>query len=186
MSTTTNDNESAQASRPLPNPKPLAGSLTTGLIASLCCGGTMVFGLVGVAALYRTLKLWRYVPEFLAVGALLIVGINWLYYRHAARVRCGTSACRDLRRAMFISTVVSLTGMVGSFIFITWLNHAAVNAERFMKMARFAQALIPGVPNVELFYAVASFVGGVVLLAVLPFPRAEMQGLTKETLNESE
>ena len=70
----------------------------------------MVFGLVGLAALYRALKLWRYVPELLAVGALLIVGINWLYYRHAARVGCGTSGCRDLRRAMFISTVVVLRG----------------------------------------------------------------------------
>ena len=76
--------------------------------------------------------------------------------------------------------------MVGSFIFITWLNHAVVNAERFMKMARYAQALILGVPNAELFYAVASFVGGVVLLAVLPFPRAETQELIKEALNESE
>jgi len=179
MDTSTNDNMSSSESAEIssrPHPKPLAGSLTAGLIASLCCGGTMVFGLVGLAALYRALKLWRYVPEFLAVGGLVVVGINWLYYRHRARVGCGTSACRDLRRAMFISTLISLTAMGGSFIFITWLNHAVVNAERFMKMARYAQALIPGVPNAELFYAVASFIGGVALLAVLPFPSPKRQG----------
>jgi len=162
--------EAAGIARPLPDAKPLAGSLTAGLVASLCCGGSLVFGLVGLAALYRTLKLWQYVPQFLGTGALLIVGINWLYYRRRARVGCGVSECQNLRRAMVISTLVSLTAMVGSFVFLTWLNHAVVNAERFMKVAKYAEALIPGVPNAELFYALASFVGGAVLLAMLPFP----------------
>ena len=151
--------------------KPLGGSVVSGLVASLCCGGTLTFGLVGLAGLYRALQLWRYVPEFLAAGALVIVAINWLYYRRRTRVGCDALGCANLRRAMFVSAGISLAFMLGSFIFITWLNHAVVNAARFMKIPEFAQALIPGVSNHELLYAVASFIGGGILLAVLPFPR---------------
>lgn len=153
-----------------PSAKPLAGSLIAAFIASLCCGGSLLWGLFGLAALDRTLRLWQYVPEFLGAGALLIVAINWLYYRRKARVGCEAPTCTNLRQAMFVSAGVSLVFMVGSFIFLTWLNHAVVNAERFIKMAKYAQAIIPGVPNMELLYAVASFIGAAILLAVLPFP----------------
>ncbi len=155
----------------VPAAKPLAGSLVAGLVASLCCGGSLVWGLFGLAVLYRTLKLWQYVPQFLGAGAALIVAINWLYYRRKARVGCDARACGSLRRGMFASATISLVVMFGSFVFLTWLNHAVVNAERFMKIAKYAQALIPGVPNSELGYAIASLAAGLVVIALLPFPR---------------
>jgi hypothetical protein len=171
MDATAQETRPAASSTAVPNAKPLAGSLLAAFVASLCCGGSLLWGLFGLAALYRTLKLWQYVPEFLGTGALLIVAINYLYYRRKARLGCDAPACAPLRQAMFVSVGLSLVFMVGSFVFLTWLNHAVVNAERFMRMAKYAEALIPGVPNAELFYAVASLIGGMVLLAVLPFPR---------------
>jgi len=46
-----------------------------------------------------------------------------------------------------------------------------VNAERFMKMAKYAQALLPGVPNSEFAWAIITLIGGFILIAALPFPR---------------
>ena len=155
----------------VPEAKPLTGSLVSGLVASLCCGGSLVWGLFGLAALYRTLKLWQYVPEFLGAGALLIVGINWLYYRRKARAGCDAVTCGNLRRGMLASAGIALLVMFGSFVFLTWLNHAVVNAERFMKMAKYAQALLPGVPNSEFAWAIITLIGGFILIAALPFPR---------------
>src|SRR5215471_13830764 len=39
--------------------KPLAASFVTGFIASLCCGGSIVFASVGLGALYSALGMWR-------------------------------------------------------------------------------------------------------------------------------
>ncbi len=157
----------------IPEAKPLAGGLISGLAASLCCGGSLVWGLFGLAALYRTLKLWQYVPQFLGAGALLIVGINWLYHRRKARSGCDATACGILRRGMLLSAAISLVVMFGSFVSLTWLNHAVVNAARFMQMAKYAEALIPGVPNIELTYAIASLLAGLLVIALLPFPRGQ-------------
>ena len=126
-----------------------------------------MWGLFGLAAFYSALKLWQYVPQFLGAGALLIVGINYLYHRRRVLAGCDAGACANLRRAMLISTAISLAVMFGSFVFLTWLNHAVVNAERFMKMAKYAQAFIPGVPDSELVWAIASLVGGLILIAAL-------------------
>jgi hypothetical protein len=160
------------SSRPtaVPEAKPLAGGLVSGLIASACCGGSLVWGLFGLAALYQTLRLWQYVPQFLVAGALLIVSINWVYYRRKARAGGDATTCRNLRFGMLASAGISLVVMFGGFLVLTWLNHAVVNAGRFMKIAKYAQAVIPGVPNSELAWAVVSVVGGVILIAALPFP----------------
>jgi hypothetical protein len=74
---------------------------------------------------------------------------------------------------MLTSSAISLVVMFGSFVLLTWLNHAVVNTERFMKMARYAQALPPGVPNSEFAWAVASLIGGLILIAALPCPRGQ-------------
>jgi len=158
---------------PVPQAKPLAGGLVAGLVASLCCGGSLVWGLFGLAGLYSTLKLWQYVPQFLGVGALFIVGINWLYYRRKARAGCDATTCGNLQRGMLASAAISLVVMFGGFVFLTWLNHAVVKAERFMKIPKYAEALIPGVPNSEFAWAVASLIGGFILIAALPFPRGQ-------------
>jgi len=175
MSEIAREMEPVPSSIPVPEAKPLAGGLISGLVASLCCGGSLVWGLFGLAALYRTLKLWQYVPQFLGAGALLIVGINWLYYWRKARVGCDAAACASLRRGMLASAAISLVVMFGSFVFLTWLNHAVVNAQRFMKIAKYAQALIPGVPNSEFAYAIASLIGGLIVIALLPFPRGQRE-----------
>jgi hypothetical protein len=55
---------------------------------------------------------------------------------------------------MFLSASLGLAAMAGSFIFIEWLNHAVINPGRF---AEYAHALIPGVPDERLLYALARF-----------------------------
>jgi hypothetical protein len=39
--------------------KPIAASAIVGLIASLCCGGSLIFASVGLGVLYSGLGLWR-------------------------------------------------------------------------------------------------------------------------------
>ncbi len=149
------------------DPKPLAGSFITGFIASLCCGGSLIFASIGLGAIYSALGLWRFVPQALAAGAITIVAINYLFYRRAAQQASGGS--NALREKMFISTAIGLVVMAGTFIFLEWLNHAVVKADRFMTIPEFSQALIKGVPNVELLYVGATFFALAVLWA-LPFP----------------
>jgi hypothetical protein len=65
--------------------RPLVGSVGTGLIASLCCGGSLMFASIGLGAIDGALGLSRYIPQALAAGALCIVVINALSYRSAAK-----------------------------------------------------------------------------------------------------
>src|SRR5713226_716413 len=155
---------------------PAAGSVTAGLISSLCCGGSLVFASIGLGAFWSGIGLFRYIPQALAIGALCIVAINYFYYRRAAeRVsRAGGVGLTELRRGMFLSTAVGLAAMAASFVFLEWLNHAVINADRFLAHPEmhpeFAQALIPGVANINLLYALASF-AALALLWALPFPQ---------------
>ncbi len=57
---------------------------------------------------------------------------------------------------MFVSAAIGLIVMAGAFIFFEWLNHAVVHADRFLARPEFSQALIKGVPNVELLYVCAT------------------------------
>ena len=65
--------------------KPIAGSVVAGLLASLCCGGSLIFASIGLGVFYSTLGLSRFVPEALAAGALSIVAINYLCYRQMVK-----------------------------------------------------------------------------------------------------
>jgi len=122
---------------------------------------------VGLGVFYSGLGLWHYVLQALAAGAISIVGINYLFYRHFAKQ--GSSNPIALREKMFISAAVGLVVMAGSFIFLEWLNHAVVNAERFLVRPEYSQALIKGVPNVTLLHVCATFFA-LALLWALPFP----------------
>jgi hypothetical protein len=147
--------------------KPLAASVVAALIASLCCGGSLIFASVGLGVFYSGFGLWRYVPQALAAGATSIVGINYLFYRHMAKRGSGNPIA--LWKKMFMSAAIGLVAMAGSFIFLEWLNHAVVNAERFLVRPEYSQALIKGVPNVTLLYICATFFA-LALLWALPFP----------------
>ena len=149
------------------DPKPLAGSFITGLVASLCCGGSLIFASIGLGAFYSALGLSRFVPQALAAGAITIVAINYLFYRRAAKRLSGSS--NTFREKMFISAAIGLVMMAGTFIFLEWLNHGVVHADRFLTRPEFSQALVKGVPNVELLYVAATFFALVALWA-LPFP----------------
>lgn len=153
--------------------KPVAGSIAAGLGASLCCGGSLVFASIGLGAFYASLGLWRYILEVLAAGALSIIGINWLFYRRAAEHFAvhGAAIPATLRLGMFLSASVGLTVMAGSFVLLQWFNHAVVNPQHFLNRPEFAHALIVGVPNMRLTYALASFLSLATLWA-LPFPRS--------------
>lgn len=152
---------------PYPNPTPLAGSFVTGLIASLCCGGSLIFASIGLGAFYSSLGLFRYIPQALTAGALSILAINYFSYRRAAKLASG--AVTVLRGKMFVSAASGLMVMAGAFILLEWLNHAVVHGDRFLARPEFSQALVKGVPDVELLYVFATFFTLAVLWA-LPFP----------------
>src|SRR5712692_9393899 len=157
----------------VPDSMPLGGSLAVGLVASLCCGGGLLFGAIGLGALYSALGVSRYIPQALAGGAILIALVNWLYYRRkAARLLADHADCDRgaLRRAMLLSGFLGLALMAVSFVFLEWLNHAVVNAARFMGHHQFGGAVIPGVPNSHLAYLAATFLV-LPLLAILPLPQ---------------
>jgi hypothetical protein len=157
-------------------PKPLISSAAAGLIASVCCGGSLVFASAGLGASYGALGLSRYVPQALAAGALCIVMINYFFYRRAGersrRARAGDIL--DLRKAMFSSAALGLAAMATNFVFLEWLNHAVANPY-FLSRPEYGQALIPGVPNVRFLYTLASF-WALALLWALPWPRLEPIG----------
>src|SRR5260221_5234214 len=153
--------------------KPMAASVVAGLIASLCCGGSLIFASVGLGVFYSGLGLSRYIPQALAAGAVSIVGINYPYYRHLAKQGCGSPIA--LREKMFISAAIGLVVMAGSFIFMEWLNHAVVHGDRFLVRPEYSQALIKGVPNLTLLYVCATSLSLAALWA-LPFPGSNFAG----------
>ncbi len=152
------------------DPRPLGGSVLVGLIASLCCGGTLLFGSIGLGAFYGSLGLARYIPQALALGAASVVAINWLFYRRkASRPGCD---CQALRRSMLASTAFGLFAMSGSFVLLEWLNHGVVNAARFGhgSAAHTTSGVLPWTSNANLLYAGLAIVLGLLLAAILPFP----------------
>jgi len=149
--------------------KPIVAGVVAGLLASLCCGGSLIFASVGLGVFYSSLGLSRYAPQALAAGALSIFAINYLYYRHAAKQESAGRPSVLLRQKMFISTAIGLAAMGGSFIFMEWLNHAVVHGGRFLARPEYGQAFIKGVPNTTLLYVCATFFALAALWA-LPFP----------------
>src|SRR5262245_28581918 len=154
--------------------KPIAGSVVVGLLASLCCGGSLIFASIGLGVFYSTLGLSRFVPQALTAGALSIVAINYLYYRQM--VKKETAKPVALQQKMFISTAIGLAVMAGSFIFMEWLNHAVVHGDRFLARPEYSQAFIKGVPNITLLYVCATFFA-LALLWALPFPQRDASGI---------
>jgi hypothetical protein len=156
-----------------PDKTALGGSLVVGLVASLCCGGGLLFGTIGLGAVYGALQMSRHIPEALAVGAILIALLNWLYYRRkAARMLAAKADCHGagLRGAMLLSAFLGLMMMAVSFVFLEWVNHAVVNAARFMGHHQYGDALIPGVPNSHLWYLAMTLLV-LPVLALLPLPQ---------------
>src|SRR6266481_9859861 len=93
--------------------KPIAAGAVVGVIASLFCGGSLIFASLGLGVFYSGLGLWRYIPQALAAGAISIVGINYLFYRQLAKRARGNPVA--LREKMFISAAIGLVVMAGSF-----------------------------------------------------------------------
>src|SRR5712692_10926744 len=90
----------------IPDMRPIGGSLLVGLVAALCCGGSLVFGAIGLGAFYSALQLGRHIPEALATAAVLIGLLNWFYYHtKAGSIDTADSPRRDeLHRTMLLST----------------------------------------------------------------------------------
>lgn len=152
------------------------GNLIIGFLGSLCCGGGLVFGTIGLGAFWGALGLWRYIPEALATGAILITLTTWLYYRRkAARMLAAGCDCGDVRRAALVSGFLGLAMMAASFVFLEWLNHGVVHAAHFTRLPEFASAVIPGVPNSHLAYVASTFLA-LPVLVILPFPRGTQNG----------
>ena len=143
----------------VPDKKPTGGSLLVGLVAALCCGGSLVFGAIGLGAFYSALQLGRHIPEALATAAVLIALLNWFYYHtKAVGIEIADShRGNELHRTMLLSTFLGLVMMAVSFVFLEWLNHGVVNASHFMTRPEYAGAIVPGVPNVHLGYVAMTF-----------------------------
>lgn len=154
-----------------PDKSPLGGSLAVGFAASLCCGGGLLFGAIGLGAFYSALRMARYIPEALATGAILIALVNWLYYRRKTllMVSAGTRWDRaDLHVAMLIGGFLGLVMMAGSFTLLEWLNHTVIDTRHSHEHAG---TLIAGVPNSHLAYLAAAFLV-LPVLAFLSLPRS--------------
>jgi len=119
-------------------------------------------------AFYSSLGLFRYIPQALAAGAVSILAINYFSYRRAAKRTSHDRAA--LRTNMLVTAGIGLAAMAGAFILLEWLNHAVIHGDRFLARPEFSEALIKGVPNVELLYVCGTFFALAVLWA-LPFPR---------------
>lgn len=154
-----------------PDIRPMGGSLLVGLVAALCCGGSLVFGAIGLGAFYSSLQLGRHIPEALATAAVLIGLLNWFYYHtKAASIDPADSRRGDeLHRTMLLSTFLGLAMMAVSFVLLEWLNHGVVNASHFMTRPEYAGAIVPGVPNMHLGYVAMTFLV-LVVLYFLPWP----------------
>ncbi|MBI1774453.1 MAG: hypothetical protein HYR63_03810 [Proteobacteria bacterium] len=166
-------NSMPNAAASAPDKTPVIGSLFVGFLGSLCCGGGLVFGAIGLGAFYSALQIARYIPEALAGSAVLILLLNWLYYRHRAVSLLAGHAncdCSSLRRAALWSGFMGLVMMALSFVFLEWLNHGVIHAGHFMHDPSYASAMIPGVPNVHLGYLALTYLA-LPVLAILPFPR---------------
>jgi hypothetical protein len=160
--------------------RPLGGSVLAGLIASLCCGGSLLFGSIGLGAFYGSLGLARYIPQALALGTITILVINWVFYRRrAARPNCD---CASLRRSMVLSAGLGLFAMSAGFVLLEWLNHGVVNAGRSHGRAA-GSALLPWTSNQNLLYAALALVAGLGVITVLPLPsrRSRRIGLSHAT-----
>lgn len=160
------------AAPPRPAVAPLAGSCGLGLVASLCCGGSIVFASIGLGAFYSSLGLARYVPQALLIGAALIVGVNWFYYRRKARE---SGAADALHRTMVVSTDIGLAFMVVAFVFLDWLNHGVVNYAAHVNRPEYVNALIPFVKDTNLIWALFSFGVGSALISLLPLSPARVR-----------
>lgn len=154
-------------------PKTMTGGGAVGLVASVCCGGSVVLGSIGLGGFYSALGLWRYIPQALTAGALSIVLLNYVvFFRNAARAgdSIGSGGRRQWRVAMLESAAVGLAVMAGSFVFLEWLNHAALHPHRFLTRPEYRDALLRGVPNAHLVVALVTAVAALALLAALPLP----------------
>ncbi len=143
---------------------PFTSSIATGLIASLCCGGSLVFASLGLGTLWSGFGLSRFIPQALALGALAVVAINYVSYRLAAgRLCAGDAGLSGLKQSMLLSAFFGLAAMAAGFVFAEWLNHGLLHP-------RAGATLIAGVTNANLLYALGSF-AALPLLWALPFPR---------------
>ena len=151
--------------------RPIGGSVAAGLIASLCCGGSLVFASIGLGGLYGALGLSRFVPQVLTIGALSIILLNYASFRLAASVlaRDGAADVTGLRRRMLVGAAIGIASMAVSFVLLEWLNHAVVQPATFLGLPEYGAALVPGVPNIRLLYVSESF-AALALLWALPFP----------------
>jgi len=115
---------------------PVLGGLAGGLVTAVCCGGLPLFAGIGLGALFAGLRIWRFLPPLVAAGMLVIVGINWWFYRrNAAAIPPGRA-----RSAMLTSTGIGLVFMAAAIYGLDQLERSGViNVEQYMRPGISAQ-----------------------------------------------
>jgi SAM-dependent methyltransferase len=146
---------------------PVGGSLAAGFVIAVCCGGLPLFASIGLGVGFAGLRLWRFVPVFLALGTAVIVALNWVYYRGKAQV---SGASTPLRRAMFVSTGVGLAFMAGGVILLDRLENVPAVHDKVEHYMEGDNEEPSGASSRALVLALASFPLGLLALRALPFP----------------
>lgn len=148
------------------------------LVASLCCGGSLVLASLGLGAFYGSLGLSRWAPQLLGAGALSIALVNYILFVRAATPLAthGVGDVAGMRRRMIVGAAVGIAAMGFVFVVLEWVNHAVVHPEAFLALPDYGGALISGVPNARLVYALETF-AALPLLWALPFPDRERRAL---------
>lgn len=147
---------------------PIGGGLASGLATAVCCGGLPLFASIGLGASFASLQLWRFILLFIIAGTLLIVAVNWAYYRRRART---VRKPAPLRRAMFVSAGIGLLIMVAG---IWALDYWEAATEATLHETLGEELEEPsGVRTQALLGSLIALPAGLILLALLPFPRRQ-------------
>ncbi|MCI0372006.1 MAG: methyltransferase domain-containing protein, partial [candidate division NC10 bacterium] len=141
--------------------------MVAGLVTAMCCGGLPLFASIGLGAGFAGLRLWRFLPALLAAGTVLIVGINWLYYRSKARVH---PPGRQLRRAMLVSAGLGLSVMAAGVWFLDWLETVAHEDVEHAFEAAGVEEESASTRTRGMVLALATVPAGLLALTALPFP----------------
>ena len=93
-----------------------AGSASTSVLATLCCVGPTVYGLLGAGGVLAAARLAPWRPWLLAGSAIFLVAGFWSAYRRRVRIIDGTAcpvqACRVVRTTVRVAAVLTVAAAI--------------------------------------------------------------------------
>jgi hypothetical protein len=93
-----------------------AGSASTSVLATLCCVGPAVYGLLGAGGVLAAARLAPWRPGLLAGSAIFLAVGFWSSYRRQVRTldghACPVKATRVVRTTLWVAAVLTITAAV--------------------------------------------------------------------------